>query len=177
MTSSCFGCHLASSCFGYLFLKGDHFFLFVLVCEQVQWSGENVMPQQCLMQNPYWICRHECNPRRCEWKFLFLSCKCPSCGCKCEFVCMWCKCFPLKCLMQRSLSNMQTWTQPYDGATENFMRCKCFLRKCICEFYARDANVWNINQLYHFQNKAFQSLWLAFAVIHITNLHFILDMV
>ena len=107
------------------------------------WSYKNVMPQQCLMQILIWICRRECNHMMVQMK-ISCECKCPLCGCKCLF---------LECLMQKFLFDMQTWTQSYNGAFENFLWCNYLPGRCICEFYARDANVWNINQLYHFQTK------------------------
>ena len=69
-----------------------------------------------------------------KWKSLFLLCKCPSRGCKCECGCMWCKCLFLECLVQKSLSNIQTWTHPYNGASENFLWCKCLLGRCERKF-------------------------------------------
>ena len=118
------------SCLGYHFLKDDHFVICLSKCND---HMKMSCPQKCLMQNSYWICRHECNPKRCEWRSLFLFCKCPSCECKCECICMWCKYLLLECLVQKSLSNMQTWMQPYDGATENFLWCKCLPGRCICK--------------------------------------------
>ena len=50
---------------------------------------QNDMPQQCLMQNPYWICKHDRNLELVRMKILL--CKCP-CGCKCKCdvnVCSW----------------------------------------------------------------------------------------
>ena len=82
------------------------------------------MPQQCLMQNPYWICKHDRNLVMVRMKILL--CKCPSCGCKCKCRC---KCLFMECLMQKSLLDMQTWMQLYDSANEDFLECKCpFMR-------------------------------------------------
>ena len=60
------------SCLGRHFLKEDLWFFF-LVCEQMQWSYENVMPQQCLMQNPYWICNMIAILWWCKWKSFYAN--------------------------------------------------------------------------------------------------------
>ena len=84
---------------------------------------QNDMSQQCLMQNPYWICKHDRNLVMVRMKILL--CKCPLCGCKCE---CGCKCLFMECLMQKSLLDMQTWMQPYNGANEDFVMQMSFMR-------------------------------------------------
>ena len=53
---------------------------------------QNDMPQQCLILNPYWICKHDRNLVMVRMKILL--CKCPSWGYKCKCMCLWCMDLP-----------------------------------------------------------------------------------
>ena len=80
------------------------------------------------------------------------ECKCPSCGCKCGFVYMWCKCLPLECLMQKSLlgfadMNAAIW---WCKMKTSWFEIQMSSRKMHMQIfsYACNASVWDINQLY-----------------------------